>query len=154
MRRLLVAGLLFMATTSTVALAQQYPPVSGNLTVNRTVVAPGSSVRVSGNNCASNAPVTLTLDGAPVAPTTADANGAFATTITIPTNASRGDHSLASSCASALGGTHVLGATVSVNTALPRTGSRNTIPILTLAAGLVVLGAVLVTAVRHRPDTT
>jgi Bacterial Ig domain len=76
--------------------AGAYPPgTAPTLSLSSSTVGPGGSVTSSGNNFVPGSSVTVTLDnGTTLATLTADANGAFSASITIPAGTAAGDHTL------------------------------------------------------------
>ena len=135
---------------SAVAGAQQYPPASGNLTVEITAEAPGGAVHVSGTGCTAGSTVDLSFDTSSAGTANATNAGAFTATVTVPSSASTGTHTITSQCPSASGGFRVLAARVTVSRTLPRTGSNAVVPLLMVSAGLLGVGAVLVATLRTR----
>src|SRR5689334_12066872 len=62
-------------------------------------VVRGQTIDVSGDDCAPGATVTVTYDDGTVLGTfTADQNGSFVTTITIPSNSTLGEHLVTATC--------------------------------------------------------
>ncbi len=171
MRTLKLAALsaLFLGVLAVPAAAQPYPPSGGcSLALSSSVVPAGGTVVVSttGSPCyAPGASVTLTFTSDPVNLGTVTANGAgqFSTTVTIPSNATAGTHTITSSGPGASGGTLVLSASLTVTGAraaaagapgqLAFTGSTDTAPLLWIALVALVLGAALVVGARRRMTT-
>jgi LPXTG-motif cell wall-anchored protein len=137
-----LAALLLLALPAA-AQAQNYTTRTGNLGVSDPTVTPGQTITVTGSGYASNASVTITMESQPVTlkTTTANASGQLNTQVTIPTNATPGNHTLRATGRSSDGGTLVLSASLVVSSggqtgALPRTGP-------TSAAGLTAIGFLL-----------
>jgi LPXTG-motif cell wall-anchored protein len=123
-------------------------------------VVQGETVDVEGSGCEPGAEVVVTFDDGTVLGTfTADENGDFVTTITIPANATVGVHLVTATCGDLQQflNVNVLAATEDNpgvdNGTLPRTGSSNTGPLLGIGAAAIVLGAAFVYGSR-RPRTT
>jgi hypothetical protein len=119
----------------------QYQPAAAQV-LGASTVAPGGTVSVTGHGCPPNTAVTTTFDDQQVGSTTSDANGDFHETITVPSNATPGQHTITSTC-----GSVVLSSTITVTGAgggstsegsLPRTG----FPV----KGMVQIGLALVAA--------
>lgn len=149
---LLVGVSMSLFALAAPAIAADYPPTSGSLTVGSSTAAPGGTVSASGAGCAADASLTFAVAGAGAGSTTADATGAFSGNVAIPSSAS-GAVDVTATCTTASGATQVLSATVTITTSgLPRTGS-NTFPTVELALVLLCLGSVSVVAVRRRGVT-
>lgn len=122
-------------------------------------VVRGETVDVSGADCAPGADVTVTWDDGTVLGTfQADDNGDFVATITIPSNASLGEHLITATCGDVqqfvkaevmASGTTTPGVN---DGGLARTGSSNTGPLVGIGAAALVLGAAFVYGAR-RPRT-
>jgi len=142
---------LFGSSLSGRAGAQVYPPTTtapGGLIVPPSVAA-GTAVTISGASCGANLPVTISFNGVVVTTTTTDASGNFSATFTVPANTPPGVYSV-----SATSSVCVLGAQVTVSAAggnaLAFTGSSGTSTAIYVGLGLLVVGGVLVVAVRRR----
>src|SRR3954468_10466383 len=123
-------------------------------------VARGETVDVSGHGCQPGETVPVTYDDGTVLGTfTADDNGDFVTTITIPSNSTLGEHLITATCGDLQQflKVNVLAEQVNnpgvSNGELPRTGSSNTGPLVGIGAAAIVLGAAFVYGSR-RPRTT
>ncbi|MBW3589284.1 MAG: hypothetical protein KY429_07685 [Actinobacteria bacterium] len=122
---LLTIVLVFLFLLPTAAVAQ-YPPTVGDLVIDKTVVEPGESVRVSGGGFCPGTQVTVTLvptgstTGAPRAlgTFTTDASGNFAGSVIIPTDTPPGTYTLqATGQSSDCVATRVLSANLTVRAA-------------------------------------
>jgi LPXTG-motif cell wall-anchored protein len=118
------------------------------------VVAPGQSVTISGSGFADGKELAMTFLSTPVplGTTNSNANGAFRASVSIPRNATPGQHQLVVTGPGARGGTHraiarlrVVGAGAASATPgeLPRTGG-NTGPLTVVGGLLLMLGWMLV----------
>ncbi len=117
-------------------------------------VVRGETIDVSGEGCAPGAEVVVTWDDGTVLGTfTADENGDFVTTITIPKNATLGVHLVTATCGDVeqFLNVNVLAESVSNvdNGTLPRTGSSNTGPLIGIGAAAVVLGGAFLYGARR-----
>ena len=117
-------------------------------------VVRGESIDVSGQGCAPGAEVIVTWDDGTVLGTfTADENGEFVTSITIPTNATLGVHLVTATCGDVEQFINVNVLADSVNTVddgtLARTGSSNTGPLIGIGAAAVVLGGAFLYGARR-----
>ena len=117
-------------------------------------VVRGETIDVSGEGCAPGAEVTVTFDDGTVLGTfTADENGDFTTTITIPSTATLGVHLVTATCGDVeqFINVNVLGETVDNvdDGTLPRTGSSNTGPLVGIGAAAVVLGGAFLYGARR-----
>jgi LPXTG-motif cell wall-anchored protein len=148
--RQLAAAAFILLVLPVAASAQQYPPASGNLTVDKTAVAPGGSVRVSSDQCIPGSTVSLQVDSASAGTTTAGSAGSFTTSVTLPTSAAAGVHTITAECPRAGGGTRVLSANVDVSRGLPRTGATRVALSIIVGLGLVTVGGAFVAGVRRR----
>jgi LPXTG-motif cell wall-anchored protein len=159
-------GVLLALVGSSAAFGQDDPYAPGTTTTTTTTpgediptvtVVRGETVDIKGDGCAPGATVTVTFDDGTLLGTfTADANGEFVSTITIPANATIGEHLITATCGDVQQflKVNVLGESVdnvSPGT-LPRTGSSNTGPLVGIGAAAVVLGAAFVYGSR-RPRT-
>ena len=155
-RRSVLMSIALLLALPAAAGAQQYPPNATNLTVSDSTVVPGQKITVTGTGFAPGATVVITFESTPVtlATVAADSGGTFSAVVTIPTNATPGIHTIKATGAGADGGTLVLSAQVTVSGTsggtLARTGSDNILPLLLVAAGLVLVGGVLIFSVRRR----
>jgi hypothetical protein len=98
MRRIAVALSLavLLTTPEAPAHAQVYPPDPKPITLNRSVVNPGDTVTVSGEQADAGAELSLQFFPGPreLATTTAGADGRWSAEITIPADAGPGKHAL------------------------------------------------------------
>lgn len=155
-RRSVLMGIVALLALPAVAGAQQYPPSVANLTVSDSTPGAGQQVSVTGSGFAPGANVVITFESTPVtlATVVADAAGAFTTVVTIPANATPGTHTINATGTGAGGGILVLSAQVTVGGTsggtLAKTGGNGILPLLLVAAGLVLVGGVLIVSVRRR----
>ena len=82
-------------------------------------ILPGEELGVKGDGCAANAAVEVQFDGAALATTTADGNGAFHVEAALPAGVALGSHELQSRCASSGGAAVVQHSRVTVVAARP-----------------------------------
>lgn len=151
-------GALFAFGGSAVASAQDcgYGGCGSSTTtpdIPTVTVVRGESIDVTGEGCAPGAEVVVTFDDGTVLGTfTADANGDFTSTITIPSNATVGVHLVTATCGDVeqFLNVNVLGASDNVDDGtLARTGSSNTGPLVGIGAAAVVLGAAFLYGARR-----
>ncbi|MCB1031298.1 MAG: LPXTG cell wall anchor domain-containing protein [Acidimicrobiales bacterium] len=114
----------------------------------------GQAVEVVGDSCAPGSTVTFTWDdGTVLGTTTADDNGEFSTKVTIPANATPGNHTITATCGDVeqFITVNVLGDSVNNvdQGTLPRTGSSNTGPLVGIGAAALVLGAAFLYGARR-----
>lgn len=161
-----IAVVLAFLAVPGIAAAQQYPPTATALTVANSTSGPGSAVSIEGGGFVANTDVVITDESAPATLVTvkASAAGTIATSVKIRADGKPGYHSFKAAGAGASGGVQVLSAGVNVggvgsppgvSGTLARTGASNgTIPTALVAAGLALVGGVLVFSVRRRraPD--
>lgn len=149
------AMLLFFSGTAAHA---QYEPGTTTTTsggdIPEVTVVRGETVDVSGTDCAPGADVVVTMDdGTTLGTFTADDNGSFVATITVPASTSIGSHLVTATCGDVQQflRVNVLGESVNAggSGALPRTGSSNTAPLVGIGAGALVLGAAFVYGSRR-----
>lgn len=116
-------------------------------------VVRGETVDVAGEGCAPGAEVIVTWDDGTVLGTfTADANGDFVTTITVPSNATLGVHLVTATCGDVeqFINVNVLAETVNAGgDTLARTGSSNTGPLVGIGAAALVLGGAFLYGARR-----
>ena len=158
---LMAAGFLFVGANAASAAGCGYscPTTGGTVTftIDDTTVVAGQTVGVSGTGCAAGADVTFTIGGTEVGSTTADSDGNYSGSVTIP-NLDPGEYTINATCGSA-----VLGITITVGSGaggtgsttgggLARTGS-DLGPLAGLGAAAVVLGGAAVYGTRRRRQT-
>jgi 5'-nucleotidase len=151
-----LAAALAVVVGPAVAHAQDYPPVSEDLTVSDSTVVPGQSITISGSGAEPNSTVSIYLFSAPIllGTTTADGDGTFSATVTIPAGVSPGTHTLR-----AIQGGEVLasvalvvvgsGSGGSSGSDLPFTGGT-TLPGIGIGVGLIAVGSTLLLLSRRR----
>lgn len=168
---LLFGALIAFAAGVSPASAQDYgggtettAPAPGGTGETITVVR-GDTTDVNGTGCAPGSSVGVTYDdGSDLGTFTADDNGDFVTTITIPASSSVGAHTATATCgdvqqfidlnvlaaqANNPGGNNGSGSNGVSNGTLARTGSSNTGPLVGIGAAAVVLGAAFVYGARR-----
>jgi len=139
----------------------QYEP-TGSQVLSDTTVRPGDTITVSGTGCPANASVTTTFDRSTVlGSTTAGSDGTFSLSVTIPSDAVPGRHTITSTCGdlvlsstiTVLGASTGTGGSTGTGTgggALPRTGTNSTVPLTQIGVGLLAIGGVLMIVARKR----
>ena len=132
-------------TQGTTTTASEIPTIT---------VVRGESVDVSGEGCAPGAEVTVTFDDGTVLGTfTADENGDFTTTITVPADSTLGVHLVTATCGDVEQFINVNVLAESVNNVdngtLARTGSSNTGPLVGIGAAAIVLGGAFLYGARR-----
>ncbi len=106
----------------------------------------GGTETFRGTGCGPNEVLTVLFDGKVIGTITANAQGAFAGSITIPTDTPQGTHTL-----TVRGSSCELNATITVSGTLAFTGaSSHTGTTVLLGLAAIVLGLVLVVGVRRR----
>lgn len=167
-KRVIVLGAVaLLLCSSPAALAQGYGRPAA-LTVSDTTVNPGQAVTVRGSGYADRAQVTLIFESTPVelGRAIADDSGSFTRDVTIPANATAGNHTIRARGLGANGSSleqsvrvAVLGASAgggpganraANSSGLARTGSDGAISLTQLGAVLILLGAGVVAVVRRR----
>jgi hypothetical protein len=146
-------GLFALFLMAGPAHAGEYTPPPG-IVVDDPTPDPGGQVTVTGESCEVGATVTISLGGVVVGTAVVGADGTFTATFTVPADTAPGTYEVSvTNCA-----TEVLGTTITVGgpqgTALPRTGSNSTEPLVRTGVVLVAAGVVLVYAVRRRQQAT
>ena len=126
------------------------PNYEGNatVTVDKTQAKPGDTVTIVGKGFPPGAEVKVSVGGTVVATPTADDSGSFTLAFTVPGDAAAGPITVSASCEPIVVNqtVSVLGATTGN---LPKTGS-NVWNEVRVAGALILVGAVLVIAVRKR----
>lgn len=140
----------------------QYPPRSecAPPRASRTQAAPGEPITVAGQCPSANAAVTFTLQpgGANLGSETADGNGNYSHTFTVPAGTRPGSYEVSVTCTSVLGEaftrtvplTVVAAAAAARSGNLPRTGSSASLPLAAGGVALVAVGGGAVLATRRR----
>ncbi|MGN6694908.1 MAG: Ig-like domain-containing protein [Aquihabitans sp.] len=159
---IIALGLTFAGTSPAGAQDCGYgdcPPPSSTTTTSTpdiptVTVVRGETIDVRGEGCAPGAEVVVTWDDGTVLGTfTADENGDFVTSITIPSNATLGVHLVTATCGDVeqFLNVNVLAETVNNvdNGTLPRTGSSNTGPLVGIGVAAVVLGGAFLYGARR-----
>jgi LPXTG-motif cell wall-anchored protein len=163
-RILLLAAALVLAATPGVAQAQGYDGDGNFIAVSDTTVVAGGTVTISG--CCFVGDVTIDILSTPrrLGTATADGDGVFTATVTIPTDITPGEHTITATGQNADGsGTLVLRFPITVlgagaadgvragtgTGALPRTGA-DAFPLAQGGLALVLVGAAAVLSVRNR----
>jgi 5'-nucleotidase len=139
-------GCRLLSAAVTVVIPALAP--GGNFTtfvLGMSLTRPGQTTSVSGSGCEANTPVILSLDGGttPIGTTTADDQGNFTATATIPAGSSPGQHNVLATCTDPNGADLVATAPMDVTRGLAVTGA-NFIPlaivmVVTLAVGLILI---------------
>ena len=159
MRRTLavLAALCFGGLVCAMSAGAQtnYPPSVLGLQLSRSAGGPGSAVTVSGTACTPGATVTVSFDNQVIGTTIAGPTGTFSTSVTIPSGATPGVHTITASgagCQSSA--TYTVPSNVAASGAgaagIAFTGAHNLLGLSEAGAGLALLGAVLVFATRRR----
>ena len=144
----------------------QYPPGKCQLRLSRATVAGGETVEVAGDGFATGSTVDIALAGRRLGTATAASTGSISTAVVVPADLAPGRHQMTATGPSALGGTQVLSASLTVTAAggrplgsaqpagpagsLPRTGSSSPVPLLLVGGALVLLGSGAVVTARRR----
>lgn len=129
------------------------PVLEAHLKADADSVVQGGSVRLTGNGFAAGETVELTLHSDPVtiAEVTADGDGAFRESVTIPSDAPVGDHRLvAEGASSALTAEVPLEVTAAMPDDLAVTGSTIPVGLIIAVVVLLVAGAVILIIARRR----
>jgi PGF-CTERM protein len=136
-----------------VAQAQDYPPSGEDLTVSDSRVVRGQSITISGGGAEPGATVQIIIAGQVVATTTADGDGNFSASFSIPAGLEVGTYTVtAVSNGEVLSSLQVAVATGSSSGSssdLPFTGST-TLPGIGIGVGLIALGSALLMLSRRR----
>ena len=123
----------------------EYPP-SGGIVVENPTIGVGGTETFRGTGCGPNEVLTVLFDGKVIGTITANAQGAFAGSITIPKDTAQGPHTL-----TVRGATCELNATITVSGTLAFTGaSSHTSTYVLLGMAAVVFGMALVVGTRRR----
>jgi hypothetical protein len=133
------------------ASSPQYPSDTCDVTTSTTSGAPGSDVVVAGNGFSANCGVVVRFDSTQVGTATSNAAGHFSTSVTVPSGASAGAHTITASdsCSTFVLATQFTVTAVSGSGGLPFTGAIFW-PLLFGGSGLVIAGLALVVAGRRR----
>jgi LPXTG-motif cell wall-anchored protein len=139
------------------AWAAAYPPDAPSIGTSSSSVANGGTTTVSGSGWEPGATISLSIASTPQSLGTAavQSDGTFSKDVTLPCVDS-GTHTISASGTSSAGTADTASTTITVTGScnpgsgtLPHTGS-DAAPVLTLAAGLILLGAVLVIVLSRR----
>jgi hypothetical protein len=147
---------VLLATLGAPVRAQEYPPDPKPISISRSVVSPGDTITVSGEEADAGAELSLQFFPGPreLATTTADADGRWSAEITIPGDASPGKHAL-----SAVSGGEVLAtAVVEVRAPASEVAGESTstggprLWLLALVVAVVAIAIAVVLLVRRQRD--
>lgn len=151
----LAAALLALGFTSTAALADHepshYEQDSPAVVMGDTTLRPGDSTTVSGDHCPPNSTVTFTMvdknGGRTVlGTTTADGQGKYSSTVTIPSGTAPGTYTLETTCGDEVGGVQF---TITRTGAATATTGSDSIPMTGAGIALVLFGTALVAIARR-----
>ena len=158
MRRILTGltlVLLSLGLTSTAALADHepshYEQDSPDVVMGDTTLRPGDSTTVSGDHCPPNSTVTFTMvdkngNRTVVGSTTADSQGRYSGTVTIPSGTKPGRYTLETSCGDEVAGVQF---TITAPQATNARTGTNSIPMTGAGIALVLFGTALVAVARR-----
>ncbi len=149
----LLLGAMIALFAGSAANAQDDPYVTTTTSGSDTpvTVVRGETVDVKGSGCAAGASVAVTFDdGTSLGTFTADDNGDFVATVTIPSTATLGEHTITATCGDVQQflTVNVLAESVTQGT-LARTGTSSTGPLVGIGAAAIVLGAAFVYGARR-----
>ena len=157
-RRVLAVSALLLCLSAPVVTASpafaQYGGTCG-FVLTPTTVTPGQTVQVVGQNATPFELLVFTINGVTIGTTTADANGNFSATLTIPTNLPAGTYSIDTNCDNAVSSQsiNVSSANNAANNNnsnnLPNTGS-NSLLFLRWALALIAVGGLILLGTRRR----
>lgn len=161
-----IAALAVTAGPASMAGAQQYPPGGFFLSLSATTVVPGQTIDVNGAVSPGASTVTFTFFSVAqsLGSVTPAADGTFDASVTIPTDAELGSHTLvandntglevsAALTVVAAGAGEGAGAGAGAGAGdLPRTGDDTSIPLARIAAVLVAAGGAALYLARRRRD--
>ena len=148
-----VTGLLVAAGPASAA----YPPDAPSIGTSSSSVTNGGSTTVSGSGWEPGATISLTIASTPqsLGSASVQSDGTFSKDVTLPCVDS-GTHTISASGTGSSGTANTASTTITVTGScnpgsgtLPHTGG-DAGPVLTLAAGLILLGAVLVIVLSRR----
>ena len=146
----MIRRMLILAAVALVAFAPaahaQYG--DGSITVSDSTVTRGQTITVTVDGCEPGEEVTFFFDGADAGSATADDSGTATGSVTVPGDATAGEHVISNSCNDA-----TIVVTVEVAgtaAALPRTGSDSSLPLAKVAIVLIAAGGLLVLVSRDR----
>ncbi len=172
----LCLGLFLLAFTG--VAGAQYTAVGGVSDANPN---PGETISFTGSGFQPGSQVTVVLGNQTVRTVTADAQGNFVASVTIPCDFPAGPTTLQGTGTAAAGGTQTVTAAITVSGdpvaacvgagaagglprtdgalprtdgGLPRTGSASTTPLVAAGVGLILIGSVAVAAARRRRSAT
>lgn len=146
-------GCRLLSAAVTVVIPAVAP--GGNFTtfvLGLTLTRPGQTTSVSGSGCEANTPVTLSLDGGgtPIGTTTADDQGNFTATATIPPGSSAGQHNVLATCTDPNGADLVATAPMNVTRSGLAVTGANFIPLAIAMVVMLAVGLLLVLIGRRR----
>lgn len=132
----------------------QYPPTAPSLQLSASSVLPGAQIQITGNCGAANGVVNLEFRSVPVALGSAmtNAQGTFSRSVTIPADATPGQHTIVATGAGfdISAAVNVLSSPASGSTNLPRTGAGHTVQLVIAGLALVLIGVFAVRTTRRK----
>ena len=148
-RRMLILAAVALVVLAPAAHAQYGG--DGSISVDDSTVTRGQTITVTVDGCEPGEEVTFFFDGSAAGSATADDTGTATGTVTVPSDASAGDHVISNSCNDAtITVTVEVAAATTTGAALPRTGSDSSLPLAKVAIVLIAAGGLLVLVSRDR----
>ena len=133
------------------AATQTYPGCAVELS--DVSVDPGDTISVNGTNAAPGEDVVASMRGQVIGRGAADGNGDFSFPATVPADVAAGTYSVEVSCGPQGPLLHVtvtVGPVAAATGRLPKTGSGGTIPLSSIAIGLIAVGGLVALTSRRR----
>lgn len=146
------------APSPAAAVPDVYPPPPVGLQLSTALTSPGSTIQVTGEGCAAGSTVTVTLrnsESVELGTTTANGQGSFSISVTIPLNTTPGEHEVVATCGPLSMSSQLIIASsaaalpTSAHGPLPLTGWDTRAPLLAGLA-LIMFGSSAVLAARKR----
>jgi LPXTG-motif cell wall-anchored protein len=138
----------------------EYPPGQCQLLLSQSAAAAGARVTVSGSGFEPASAVALSAGSASLGRATADSAGGFTTSFVVPSSLAPGGVAVLATGVDATGAARQLSADFTVlpsatsraasGRGLPKTGSSATVPLISVAVGLLCIGAIAVVSSRRR----
>jgi LPXTG-motif cell wall-anchored protein len=149
-------AVLAIATMTSTASAQDYPPKTNSLVLSVTSAPPGGNVTATAKTHKVGALVTFRFLSTPVVvgTATADANGVATLTFKVPADATAGQHHVESTGTGtndqALTQSAAITVTGGTSGTVPKTGANSTKPMAEIGVGALALGGLFVLIARRR----
>jgi LPXTG-motif cell wall-anchored protein len=157
-RKILGIAALLVVVTTGAAQAQDYPPATNSISCNKSSAAPGEDITCTAQSYTGATSFDILSTPVRLGTVTANANGVAVINTKIPANTTPGQHSIQSTGTGRNGQqTLTLSTNITITgtgTAIPRTGSSDSLPMATIGVSAVAVGGLLLLLANRRRTVT